>query len=101
MLFGFAGFTATKGSTSLLTKFVPGPPTVQLANGLRSETSIGPAAASAIPATASAATPAMIQRKRRMPHLPRADTRRAISLCLTHFNARAARRDADQVTRRI
>src|SRR5512133_1273388 len=104
MLFGFAGFTATKGSTSLLTKFVPGPPTVQLANGLRPETSIGPAAASAIPATAIAATavmPAMIQRKRRMPHLPRADMRRAISLCLTHFNARAARRDADQVTRRI
>src|SRR4029453_2708933 len=104
MLFGFAGFTATKGSTSLLTKFVPGPPTVQLANGLRPETSIGPAAASAIPATAIAAaavTPAMIQRKRRMPHLPRADKRRAISLFLTPFNARAARRDADQVTRRI
>src|SRR5512133_2127040 len=73
MLLGFAGFTATKGSTSLLTKFVPGPPTVQLANGLRPETSIGPAAASAIPATAIAATavtPAMIQRKRRMPPPP-------------------------------
>src|SRR5919198_596650 len=65
MLLGFCGFTATKGSTSLLTKFVPGPPTVQAANGLSPETSIGPEAASARPANAriaSAAAPAVIQR---------------------------------------
>src|SRR5437016_12275527 len=72
MLAGFVGLTATNGSTSLFTKFVPAPPTVQLANGLRPETSIGPAAASASPATAnaaSAAAEARIQRERRMPDL--------------------------------
>src|SRR2546421_1848182 len=92
MLLGFAGLTATKGSTSLFTKFVPGPPAVQLANGLSPETSTGPAAASAIPATAitaTAVTPAVIQRKRHMLPPPPADTRRPISLSLTHFNARA------------
>src|SRR5947199_10427518 len=90
MLLGFAGLTATKGSTSLFTKFVPGPPTVQLANGLRPETSIGPAAANASPPTANAATtvtPAVIQRERRIPHLPRADGRWAISLSLTLVSA--------------
>src|SRR5437763_2157335 len=69
MLLGFAGLTATKGSTSLFTKFVPGPPTVQPANGLDPETSTGPAAANASPAIAMAATdaaPAVIQRRRRM-----------------------------------
>src|SRR5207249_11302161 len=78
MLLGSVGLTATNGSTSLFTKFVPGPPTVQLANGLRPETSIGPAAANASPPTANAATtvtPAVIQRERRIPHLPRADRR--------------------------
>src|SRR5206468_10819401 len=73
MLLGFAGFTATNGSTSLLTKFVPGPPTVQAANGLRPETSTGPEAASARPANpkiATAAAPVANQRKRCMPSLP-------------------------------
>ena len=66
MLLEFAGFTATNGSTSLLTEFVPGPPTVQAANGLSPETSIGPEAASARAAnarTASAAAPVVTKRK--------------------------------------
>ena len=74
MLLGLVGLTATKGSTSLLTWFVPGPPMVQLANGLRPETSTGPEAASASPATANAAIaviPAVIHRERRMQYLPR------------------------------
>src|SRR5919201_4132258 len=79
MLFGFAGLTATNGSTSLLTKFVPGPPTVQLANGLRPETSTGLAAASASPAAAKAAiaaTPAVNHRETRMEYLLEAGGRR-------------------------
>src|SRR5216117_2885075 len=86
MLLGFAGLTLTKGSTSLFTKFVPGPPTVQLENGLRPETSIGPAAASASPATAnaeSAAAAARSQRERRMPYLLGASVHGCISRTLT------------------
>src|SRR5438128_1916673 len=72
MLLGFTGFTATNGSTSLFTKFVPGPPTVHPANGLSPETSTGPDAASARPANARAASAAalvVIQRMRCMPSL--------------------------------
>src|SRR2546429_9737080 len=101
MLLGFVGLTATKGSTSLFTKFVPGPPTVQLANGLRPETSIGPAAASASPPTANAATtvtPAVTQRGSAIPPLPRAATRRAIYLSLTHFNFGGRARWAGRLT---
>src|SRR2546423_7181505 len=61
MLLGFAGLTATNGSTSLLTKFVPGPPTVQSANGLRPETSVGPEAAGARPTMVSAAAATTIE----------------------------------------
>jgi len=46
MLSGSVGLTATHGSTSALTKFVPGPPIVHAANGLGPDASTsGPTAA--------------------------------------------------------
>src|SRR5467141_661781 len=76
MLAGFAGLTATNGSTSLFTQFVPGPPTVQPENGLRPDTFTVRGAVKprpdASPTTASAVAAApesRIQRERLMPYL--------------------------------
>src|SRR6266540_1051525 len=52
-LLGSVGLTSTKGSTSELTKFVPGPPTVHAANGLGLEAFTGGSAVY-VPATAAA-----------------------------------------------
>ena len=55
MLSGLAGLTATNGSTSAFVYSVPGPPTVQFANGLGPDASTS-GATEAGPAEAGAAT---------------------------------------------
>src|SRR5512132_2489161 len=59
----FVGWTTTKGSTSELTKFVPGPPIVQAANGLGLEAFTGGSAAYVPPMATAAIERAAVARR--------------------------------------